>query len=250
MAFPRSERTIYKRNFISEAVCEVRFPRLLEIDNQLPAQFQKSLIEDFPVFESRQILGIHFTLPQLDGEVVSAPQNRKTIYSFSREDKSVSINLSSESVGITTSNYQHWDVFSTHITRAISAAKECYGISRRTRIGLRYVNSIPQGAPDVSWRTLINPALLGILGEEGMGVEAWQCITSGQIDDETGMQMIGALNTVDGSISFILDMDIFRAMPGSFDPNGILSAVADMNHRATDAFNWAAGPGLRAAMNT
>ena len=43
MTFPTTSREVYSQNFIKEAICQVRFPRLLEIESQVPVRFQKLL---------------------------------------------------------------------------------------------------------------------------------------------------------------------------------------------------------------
>jgi hypothetical protein len=40
MEFPEAERVIYSRNPLAEVACQLRFPRILALDERIPADFQ------------------------------------------------------------------------------------------------------------------------------------------------------------------------------------------------------------------
>ncbi|MBL8785507.1 MAG: TIGR04255 family protein, partial [Deltaproteobacteria bacterium] len=47
---PESPRVIYASNPLADVICQVRFPRILRIDNELPADFQDAIRGQFPHF--------------------------------------------------------------------------------------------------------------------------------------------------------------------------------------------------------
>src|SRR5437868_11791362 len=43
MDFPAVERIVFENNPLTEVICQLRFPRVLVIDERLPAEFQEQL---------------------------------------------------------------------------------------------------------------------------------------------------------------------------------------------------------------
>ena len=55
MPIPHRDRVIYGRNPLQEVVCQIRFPRLLDIDAEVPARFQSAIAEDYPLLAVRSV---------------------------------------------------------------------------------------------------------------------------------------------------------------------------------------------------
>jgi hypothetical protein len=58
LTLPSAERVRFEKNFIKTAVCELRFPALLELEANPPVQLQKALKKDFPHYERQQSVGL------------------------------------------------------------------------------------------------------------------------------------------------------------------------------------------------
>ena len=55
LTLPNVDRTRFEKNFIKTAVCELRFPALLEFETKPPVQLQKELRKDFPNYQRQEI---------------------------------------------------------------------------------------------------------------------------------------------------------------------------------------------------
>lgn len=245
MTFPVTSREVYTQNFIMEAVCQVRFPRLLEIESQVPAKFQRTLLPDFPLLASREQFGISFG--QVGGDASTPMPTRTTVYDFRTSDGNVTVALCSEYVSIVMGKYVDWTTLRTYMVKALGAAAECYGIPIFTRLGLRYVNVIPQIAE--KWDEVLNPCLVGPLATVDMSsVRAWQSASSFSMGNARQLNMMASLGDA-GTPSFVLDLDIFSTSGGVFDVEAVATSFDEMNAQATDAFNWAKGPRLEQALH-
>ena len=49
--FPSSPREIYEKAPLIQVVCQLRFPPVLRIESQIPADFQERIRARFPLFE-------------------------------------------------------------------------------------------------------------------------------------------------------------------------------------------------------
>jgi len=50
LRIPESPRVIYASNPLVDVICQVRFPRILRIDSELPVAFQEAIRDQFPLF--------------------------------------------------------------------------------------------------------------------------------------------------------------------------------------------------------
>lgn len=58
LTLPEVGRAHFENNFIKTAVCELRFPALLEFETKPPVQLQKELRKDFPHYERLQSVNL------------------------------------------------------------------------------------------------------------------------------------------------------------------------------------------------
>ena len=54
MLFAKYERCLYQRSPLIEVICQLRFPTILSIGSQEPAEFQEAIRHEFPQFVARQ----------------------------------------------------------------------------------------------------------------------------------------------------------------------------------------------------
>jgi uncharacterized protein (TIGR04255 family) len=48
MKFPASQRVKHIRNPLMEVICQVRFPKILRIDAEVPVNFQEEIRSEYP----------------------------------------------------------------------------------------------------------------------------------------------------------------------------------------------------------
>ncbi|MCQ9378831.1 TIGR04255 family protein [Methyloversatilis sp. XJ19-49] len=143
----------YKKNFLQQAVCELRFPTLMELgESRPPSVLVNALRKEYPHLE----LANEFTIGP---GASSTGANNSHIFRSAKLNWTISIKESA--LSIETSSYSGFPTMRSKILQAVEAAKEVIDTDFFTRIGLRYINIIESGdEPVTSW---INPALVQTL---------------------------------------------------------------------------------------
>lgn len=232
LAVPETgERQHFGRNFITQAVCELRFPTLFELEqDRPPAEFANALRKEYPSHERANHL------------IVGQGRNMKAQQAHvfrSRKDR-WTVNLRPSSVSLETSHYDCFEEFEERLTFTVSAALKVIDTEYFTRIGLRYVNGLPCGSGDKveGW---VNPKLIGALPDGVFG-----------IPDEMNTAIVG--KTEIGGFGFrhgfgksektsefvyVMDYDLFVDDAPASDAIGIVRKLHDLQHTL---FRWSLGP--------
>lgn len=164
--FPDSPRVIFTKNPLVEVICQVRFGRLLRIDSELPVAFQEALRADYP--ELRETKSARLPEP-LAGVVGIQPNTVTTTFEFLDREAIWKVGLTSTFLALSTMQYTRWEHFKRRLKLALDTLTAVYGVSRYTRVGLRYRDLISRshvGMKDARWTELIRPELLGELANE------------------------------------------------------------------------------------
>jgi len=158
--FPDSTRVHYAENPLSEVICQLRFPPVLRIDSELPAQFQERIREIFPLFKE-EVSPLPELPPELSqllkANLTPLPRN---IWKFSTEDTNWEVTLTRESIALLTAAYKEWGEFRDLFVKVFDALHAEYHLSFLTRIGLRYQNLISRKIlqlDEVPWSDLLQP---------------------------------------------------------------------------------------------
>lgn len=251
MDFPAVERVLYDKNPLAEVVCQFRFPRLLALDEGIPAEFQRLIGSAYPFVETQEVAQLSFGI----GVAPAAPITR-TSYSFITEDRLYKVNLSSEAITMSTERYVSWGEFFPHIRQGLEALLNAYPVPMFTRVGLRYVDVISRralGLADVRWSDLVRQSALGLLAEHEVPIDdvlelnaatALKLEPSGKVVVRTGF---GTTEQTGDEQVFVVDADFFEE--GSI--KGLTDAVeicTRFNATAGRAFRWFLSPQLHAAL--
>lgn len=155
---PAVKRVRYKRNFIKTAVCELRFPVLLELEARPPREFQSKIRRAYPFYE-----------PQIVDPMGPADEvAREHRYLFRSKDRHWTVSVKSFAFAIETSKYIDFEDFFARFKEIFGHAKGIIDADFFTRVGLRYINLVPieDGNLDGWIRPdLIAPLTGGVLGE-------------------------------------------------------------------------------------
>ena len=162
--FPPSERVLYRRPQLRQVICQLRFPPILRIEGQPPADFQDQIRELFPLLEP----ATDTIAPQLPKEIAQLLGRAVSTgrYQFRTEDKHNSLSLAPDSISLTSTAYTRWEIFRELLRVPLAALLSVYKPSFYQRIGLRYINAIRRedlGLSDQPWSVLLSPAILGKL---------------------------------------------------------------------------------------
>jgi uncharacterized protein (TIGR04255 family) len=250
MRFPDRPRVIYKSNPLVEVVAQVRFSRLLEIEQQLPVDLQKRLAGAYPLLETRDTVSLKI------GPQTQPPEaGRASLYDFLSPDRSLKLTLASDYIAATTEKYIKWEDFRPHIEVALKAVMDTYSPPVYTRLGLRYVNAIDKhkiGLGQVPWRELIHPPLLGILASDEIKFENIAELRSATaIALDRGMVTMRCtlgLNTETNQKAYLIDNDFFTDEQLPSDANDALRIFDEFHDESGRAFRWCITERLHTAL--
>ncbi|MGC4062574.1 MAG: TIGR04255 family protein [Aquabacterium sp.] len=139
----------FERNLIRQAVCELRFPTLYELeDARPPIAFAKALRKDYPHHESGNDLNVGV------GGLA-----HPFVHTFRSNRWTVTLRASA--IAVETHQYISYAEFRTKVQQVIEAAVKIIDSDFFTRVGLRYINSVPYNQPEMEkW---VNPVLMQAL---------------------------------------------------------------------------------------
>ena len=228
MPFDSAERVIYSKNPLIEVVCQLRFPRILAINEVVPVNFQEAIREKYPLYrvdiEQQQQITFEASGTNLIGMPrISQPDSIKN-HRFSSADEKWHINLTSTFIALTTNDYKRWEDFKEMLITPLQKLLEIYKPAFFERVGLRYVDAFQRsklGLQSSSWAELIQPFALGFLSNDKVMSEVKGYTSTTELD--IGNTALARINTALGyvhspgevvnpesqELSFILDSDMF-----------------------------------------
>ena len=166
--FSKESHCVYGKNQLADVICQLRFPDILSINNNVPADFQEMIRDGFPLYAKNMEVGA----PKVSGipgnlQIENTPATVN--YQFTSTDGTWRINLTSGFISLACTQYANWEEFARKLDKPLAAFIQLYKPAHFERIGLRYLNFISRndlGLSNVPFCELIQPQFLGILGEE------------------------------------------------------------------------------------
>ncbi|MBQ9169042.1 MAG: TIGR04255 family protein [Oscillospiraceae bacterium] len=246
--FSNETRCIYRSNQLAEVICQLRFPEILTISANIPAEFQDAIRDEFPQYNARK----ESPAPKISGvpgnlQLENQPQTIN--YQFTSADGFWRVNLTSKFISLACSRYVCWENFAQKLDKPLAAFIKIYRPAYFERIGLRYVNFISRrelNLDSMAFSKLIQPCYLGPLAEEDVSE---QFVSRSSVDTEVAIRggcrakihagpgMVKRNGQTDQEIKFILDQDLF--MPGKIPVNLSAGALSTLHSQAYSIFRGA-----------
>ncbi|MDY0961778.1 TIGR04255 family protein [Massilia sp. CFBP9026] len=223
----------YKRNFLKQAVCELRFPTLMELgESKPPAAVVHALRKEYPILE-------------LANEVtfgVGMSNESNHIHTLRSSKMNWSVSIKQSALTIETTSYSEYTEMKARVLRVVQAAEKSIDTDFFTRIGLRYINVIDVGSdPSDGW---INPSLVSPI-REGAFINiqefAGKLLLSAQDGGcllQHGIRLKPAVNDAEVVPEYFIDIDSFRS---EVPLNEVASALDSMHAQAFNLFDWCLG---------
>jgi uncharacterized protein (TIGR04255 family) len=175
MALPDSNRVIFACNPLAEVTAQFKFPPILRIEAEVPAQFQEAIRMEYPQY--RQVrptsqLPANTPVPVrnlIQGMGAAAGSSH---HLFEALDRKSSVMLSRETLTFKTTDYTRWETFRTQLEALRVTLEQIYRPALYVRLGLRYVDIIRRsilGLQNVPWSDLLNPSVGGELTAPELG---------------------------------------------------------------------------------
>ena len=238
------QRCIYDTNPLAEVICQLRFPEILSIQANIPADFQDAIRQVFPKYTVRK--------EQLPN------QNPTNNYQFSTADGLWRVNLTSKFISLACSKYICWEDFAKMLDKPLAAFIQIYKPAYFERVGLRYVNFISRqqlNLEGVPFKDLMEPCYLGILAEEDVAeaatarcsVDVETALRGGcRVKIHAGPGKVNRNGKVDPEVKFVFDQDLF--MPGNIPVNMSAGALQTLHSQSYGIFRGAITNMLHNAM--
>lgn len=255
MFFPQRPRVHYQRNPLQFVLCQIRFPTILRINTEIPADYQERIRSKFPSYAAKQDYGQEVSLESdsPDGQTaVLIPTTAN--HEFASRDGQWHVNLTPDFISFATVAYETWEDFRERASLPIQAFIDVYHPDTFVRIGLRYIDVIDRGNLGVGnepWSELLNEKILGLLGSSVLG-QATIGSTLQQaelmLEDSIGMLLSCGLRTQDhNEQTFMVDSDLFTTKvinPCTFP----LAEMNELHENTNGFFRWAITDKLHEAM--
>lgn len=230
-------RVVFERNPLKVVVTQVRFPPVFVLDQPSGvAPFQEAIRDEYPLAEAR---GAHVTVAVGPGGV-AVPPTQPGPWRFLSDDSSWVAALAPDFISLETTGYYRFEEFRARVERLLNAAVAALRLTRRQRLGLRYVNEIthPDAIHLSDWRKFLREELLGIAGGEKFGERVAQAAQQIQLDLDEGKVTIrhGYSREETRSSVYFLDLDAYDDSPGDFDVQEILEKLTLYNKWIWDIF--------------
>jgi uncharacterized protein (TIGR04255 family) len=242
--FPPSPRVVYEKAPLSQVVCQLRFPQILRIESQPPADFQDRIKSLFPLVE-RVLPQLPANMPPELAQMIGAQFAGAPNFMFQTEDKTSTINLVSNAISFKTTKYERWERYCELFIPALEALIDIYGPSFFERIGLRYINSIDREKLDIAdtkWVELLRPEILGELstpGFETMAVDLARNIRLLSPDGQSALFLQHGFikrKSDPSTIAYRLDFDFYR--DGKTEIRDARDTINHLNSMVGRAFRW------------
>ena len=246
--FSNEVRCYLQKNQLGEVICQLRFPDILIIGTKPPAEFQEAIRGQFPIYSVRK----ESPAPKVTGRPGNfSLENTPPIinHQFASADGVWRVNLTSNFISLACTKYTRWEDFAKHLDQPLVAFIKIYQPAHFHRVGLRYLNFISRKdlqLEDVPFSQLIEPAYLGILGEEDVpehtvarsNMDAEFAIRGGcRAKIHAGIGLVQKNGQPDKEVRYIFDQDLF--MGGNIPVNLSAGALETLHGQAYSIFRGA-----------
>ncbi len=224
---PEAEQAQFEKNFIKTAVCELRFPALLEFERKSPEQLQKELRKEFPNYERQQAVSLT-NLEEKEIKHVLTSRKKDWVIAFK-----------SYSIAVQTDRYTHFEEFAAMANHVFDKARPLLDTDFFTRVGLRYINEVrieDRELPGWINEDLIAPIVHGIYGTVDRFLQ--EVRGTGKSGHFTFRHGIAGLEEGKRDI-YIVDFDFYNE---NVQAEAVAPMVSDFNREAFRFFLWAMGP--------
>lgn len=255
--FSTEPRCRYRKNQLTDVICQLRFPEILTINTTPPAQFQEAIRQVYPRYQLRQDIPAP-KITGVPGQFSFENQPRTINHQFSSADGSLRVNLTSKFISVSCANYTCWEDFADMLDKPLAAFIQMYRPAYFERIGLRYLNVFSRKALELEgmrFSDLIAPCYLGPLAEDDVNETATaRCTLDLEMAVRGGCRLklhagpgrIKKNGVDDPETKFVFDQDLF--MPGQIPVNLSAGALQTLHSQAYGTFRGAITDTLHNAM--
>lgn len=210
-------RLIFERNPLQTVVVQVRFPAIFALEQPAGvAGFQERIRSEYPKAEGRaqQVSVI------VGPGGAALPSNQQGPWRFLTDDGKWVAAIAPDYVSLETTDYKRFEEFADRANALFQAAADELALTRRGRIGLRYINQFrhPEATTAADWRRFLQDNLLGAVGGELLRDHVIQALQQIELQLDSGRMTVrhGFIREDDAKSLYLLDLDAFDENDGTF----------------------------------
>jgi len=258
MDFPDKPRVIYGKNPLIEVSCQLRFPPILKIDVDVPANFQEAIRSDFPLYELKSQVKLPPNIPK---EIAAAMARDMPIalagnkqHNFSSSDRNWNLKLSRDGLTLVCRKYERWEAFKNHLEGPFKALIDNYQPAYFSHICLKYRDVIRRksiGLGNSPWVELLAPWICGALSisTDETDVESTQTATVFSIQsNKAKVQATYGLATEEPSKDRVFMIDAHLFTEPRTESSNAFNQLTTLNRQAGLFFRWCITDKLHAAL--
>jgi len=154
---------VYKKNFITNAIFKVNFPKI-DLNENPPEDLKKKISTKFPNFNLKKKANVDVRVK--NGKTITTNFNEIISWEFMTEPSKEKVNrfiIHPNYFSLEYENYSNFKSFNKDIKLVFDVFNEFFPIETVKRVGLRYINQIilDSGKP-LEWDKLLHPSLFSI----------------------------------------------------------------------------------------
>jgi uncharacterized protein (TIGR04255 family) len=233
---PEAEHFQFARNYVRTAVCELRFPALLEIDRKALLEMHAPLRKRYPHYGKSRSVNITPGDEAFDQE---------TGYEFRSADGAWVVSVKHFALSLETSKYENFQDFENRLNQVVKAAAKLIDAEFFTRVGLRYVNAVP--IHDAEIASYINPELVSPLARWVYGTTTkFMQEVRGYAEDGLYSFRHGFIEKPSGGVpEYMLDFDFYAE---NVEFQEVMPLVRKLHSQSYRFFAWSLGERARESM--
>ncbi len=243
------ERVTYTQSPLADVICQIRFSRILALEQTSPVEFQETFAKLlYPDLDSEHPNPELHILREDGNESVQSPVTAR-IFHFSSLDKNWKLSICADFIALSCKSYSGWEEFKKRFTDAFLAFFAIYSFPVAKRLDLRYRDVIERhtlGLAGVPWHELLAPFVIGILGakifidEDSSLDPALTAMSSQTILQLKSCKLslnTAYLTSVDDQDqqAFLIDSDFFIECNESYSGNASFIDQFELMHRSAGA---------------
>lgn len=267
MKFETAPRVEYEKNVLFEVLFQARFPKILKISREEPAQFQEIIRKNgYPESDS--------TIPMLPAEI---PDEVKRVitqsmggvekeYNFYSENRDWKIAISKDFVALSclgVGSYLNYQDFEQRLKTLLETFEGIYEPAYYNRIGLRYRNMVNNSIVPLNGNNVrqlmpeyIFPEIASSMGDEIEMLEKNSQFKDSKMFANVSHALIkvnGGINASSGEIkinneeSYLIDIDCYNSNKVKGVEN-VLTECRNFKDTEWNIFQWSINDTLRGLM--
>ena len=229
LTVPTADPAHFATNFIRQAVCEIRFPTLFELEAERPpVDFAHALRKEYPFHSLVKSVNVS------QGGVSQA----SNAHTFRSKNGRWTVSLRAAALSLESTQYDSFHVFEQRLSFVLKAAERVIDSDFLTRVGLRYINAVPFDVDRIGqW---VNPTLVEALarGVYGDVDEHSQRVRGATAEGGYTFQHGVSVEPTDGKREYVLDFDFFREDVGVAEALTVVRRLHDLEFAM---FVWSLG---------